>query len=227
MNRARPSTRQPPHPPENPKENQDISAPAAECGAPLDTEQNAKILGKYPGSREKPGISVRDVFAGTGRPRINATHHHADRGLDAYWTPPEAVSALLRIENVPRSVAGPACGSGAILDVLRAAGHTVHGSDIVDYGWPGTVVRDYLADAAIPLRDAAVVTNPPYRLAQEFVLKALESGAQFAAFLLRLNFLESMRRKEFFETHPPSRVWVSSRRLPMMVLHLQRPISRT
>ena len=58
----------------------------------------------------------------------------------AGWTPirtaPEATTALLKIESVPRSVADPACGSGAILDVLRAAGHMVHGSDIVDYGWP-------------------------------------------------------------------------------------------
>jgi hypothetical protein len=162
--------------------------------------------------------SVRDTFAPdspTGRLRINSTHNHADRGLDAYWTPPEAVTALLAIEQVPKFVLDPACGSGAILDVLRAAGHVVRGSDIADWGWPGTVVRDYLAGPAV-MSEAAVVTNPPYRLAQEFVLRALGSGVRFAAFLLRLNFLESMRRKAFFETHPPTRVWVSSRRLPMM-----------
>jgi hypothetical protein len=69
------------------------------------------------------------------RLRVNSTHSHADRGLDAYWTPPEATTALLKIESVPRSVADPACGSGAILDALKAAGHIVHGSDIADYGW--------------------------------------------------------------------------------------------
>ena len=132
--------------------------------------------------------------------------------------PPEATTALSKIESVPRSVADPACGSGAILDVLRAAGHNVHGADIVDYGWPHTVVRDYLA-GPVEMNGVAIVTNPPYRLAQKFIQKALDDGTRFAAFLLRLNFLESMRRKEFFETHPPSRVWVSSRRLPMMHRH--------
>jgi hypothetical protein len=76
-----------------------------------------------------------------GRLRINSTHNHADRAPDAYWTPPEATAALLRIESVPRFVADPACGSGAILDVLRAAGHMVY----ADYGWLHTVIRDYLA----------------------------------------------------------------------------------
>ncbi len=147
--------------------------------------------------------------------RINATHNRADRGLDPYWTPSAATSALLKIENVPNSVADPACGSGAILNVLREAGHVVHGSDIVDYGWPHTVIRDYLA-GPILMNGVAIVTNPPFRLAREFIQKSLDDRAHFAAFLLCLNFLESVRRKKFFETHPPSRIWDSSRRLPMM-----------
>jgi hypothetical protein len=99
-----------------------------------------------------------------GRLRVNSTH--ADRGLDAYWTPPEATTALLKIESVPRSVADPACGSGAILDVLRAAGHIVHGWDIAYYGWPHSVVRDYLA-GPVEMNGVAIVTNPPYRLRAE------------------------------------------------------------
>jgi len=59
------------------------------------------------------------------------------------------------------------------------------------------------------------VTNPPYRLAQAFASKA-SLDAPYVALLLRLNFLESTRRLPFFRTSPPRRVWVSSRRLPMM-----------
>jgi hypothetical protein len=113
----------------------------------------------------------------------------------AGWTPiglprPEATTALLKIESVPRSVADPACGSGAILDVLRAAGHIVYGWGIADYGWPHTVVRDYLA-GPVEMNGVAIVTNPPYRLAQKFIEKALDDGTRFSAFLLRLNFLEN------------------------------------
>jgi hypothetical protein len=73
------------------------------------------------------------------RPRINSSHSIKDRGLDAYWTPPCAVSALMRIETLPKPIADPCCGSGAILDVLSEAGHIVHGADIADYGWPATI----------------------------------------------------------------------------------------
>jgi hypothetical protein len=147
--------------------------------------------------------------------RINSRHTDAERGDDAYFTPPEATRALLAIEDVPRSVADPACGAGAILEVCKAAGYTVYGSDIINYGWPHTIVRDYLA-APIHWGDVGLVTNPPYKMALEFVQKAVTEGAPFAAFLLRINFLESARRKPFFEKHPPAKVWVSSRRLPMM-----------
>ena len=208
-----------PRSPANIKQSQDLGEIGAAAPERQNAEHSAKIRANNTKNRaktaqEKSGKPTRELPA-FGRLRVNSTHSHADRGLDTYWTPPEATIALLKIESVPRSVADPACGSGAILDVLRAAGHIVHGSDIVDYGWPHTVVRDYLA-GPVEMNGVAIVTNPPYRLAQKFVHKALGDGTRFAAFLLRLNFLESMRRKEFFETHPPSRVWVSSRRLPMM-----------
>jgi hypothetical protein len=60
------------------------------------------------------------------------------------------------------------------------------------------------------------VTNPPYRLALQFIEKALADGCPYAAFLLRTNFLESQKRKPFFEQNPPARIWVSSARLPTM-----------
>jgi len=137
--------------------------------------------------------------------RVNATHSHADRGLDAYWTPPQATRALMAIERLPQSIADPCCGSGAILDVLRDEGdHIVFGADVVNYGWLHCVVRDYLAEP-VTMNETAIVTNPPYRLALEFIEKAHREGTQYSAWLLRLNFLESMRRKSFFEANPPSR----------------------
>jgi hypothetical protein len=147
--------------------------------------------------------------------RINMSHPHAARGLDCYWTPPEATRALMRIERLPKSVADPCVGIGAILDVLRVAEHCVFGADLVDYGWPHTVVRDFLAEPVV-MNGTGIVSNPPYRLALQFVQKAIADGACFHAWLLRLNFLESMKRKSFFEAHPPSRVHVFGRRCPMM-----------
>ena len=93
--------------------------------------------------------------------QINSSHSRADRGLDCYWTPPGATAALLKLESLPRSIADPCCGTGAILDVVAAAGHFTFGSDVVDYGWPNTVIRDYLA-APIEMNGVGIVTNPPY-----------------------------------------------------------------
>ena len=134
-------------------------------------------------------------------------------GSDAYWTPAEATYSLLALELVPHCVWEPAAGSGAIVRVLEKAGHTVIASDIVDYG-AGYQLNDYLT-AAPPLGIEGEVTNPPFRLAEAFARKAL-TEVPYVALLLRMNFLESTRRLPFFRAHPPARVWISSRRLPMM-----------
>lgn len=59
------------------------------------------------------------------------------------------------------------------------------------------------------------MTNPPYSHAAEFAERALErvgDGAKVAMFL-KLTFLESEGRREFFRKWPPRRVWVSRKRL--------------
>jgi hypothetical protein len=146
---------------------------------------------------------------------ISKTRPHAERGHDAYFTPVEAIQALMGLEKIPARVFDPCVGNGAILDPLEAAGHHVSGADVCDYGWRGTIIKDFLASPS-DLRGTAIVSNPPYKLAQEFIQKVIDEGCPYHAWLLRLNFLESIRRKPFFEGQPPSRLWVSSRRLPQM-----------
>jgi hypothetical protein len=100
--------------------------------------------------------------------RINSTHSMGDRGNDFYATPACAVHALMKIEKLPNAICDPCVGDGSILKVLASAGHVVSGMDIVDRGWPGTILADYLA---APGPFGAVVTNPPFRLAFEFLQK--------------------------------------------------------
>jgi hypothetical protein len=152
------------------------------------------------------------------RLRINATHAYAERGLDPYWTPPEATRALLAIEVIPNQVWEPACGAGAIAKVLVATGRKVWATDIIKY--PGFALDTEINFLALPPKYEtwhveSIITNPPFKLAQQFAKQAL-LRAPYVAFLLRLNFLESMERLAFFRAHPPARVWISSRRLPMM-----------
>jgi len=76
---------------------------------------------------------------------------------------------------------------------------------------------DYLS-AQVPTGVEALVTNPPYKLAVRFAEKAL-GEVPYLALLLRTNFLESTSRLPFFRRSPPARVWIASRRLPMMHRH--------
>ena len=148
--------------------------------------------------------------------RINARAPMALNPHHAFMTPPEAVTALMEIEDLPNSIFDPCCGDGALLEVLRGSGRRVYGSDIQDYGWPETRVQNYLEATAIMAKDEGIVTNPPYHLAESFIRKAIGDGAQYHAWLLRTNFLESTRRMDLWRNHPPARIWISSRRLPMM-----------
>jgi len=51
----------------------------------------------------------------TSSKRAPLVEHRGDQ-------PPVAVEALLRVEQIPHFVWEPACGPGAIVNVLRAAG---------------------------------------------------------------------------------------------------------
>lgn len=106
----------------------------------------------------------------------------------------------------------PACGEGHISEGLKAAGYEVVSRDLVDRGYGE--VADFLAIDNLAW-DENIVTNPPYKYAQQFVEKALRiipEGKKVAMFL-KLQFLEGKARRALFRSTPPIRVWVSSSRL--------------
>jgi hypothetical protein len=149
--------------------------------------------------------------------RVQSAHKDAARGVDAYFSPPEAIASLLHIEraNLPRVIWEPAAGDGAMVRPLRDAGYTVIASDIADYGLESCQAGlDYLKARPRP-GVQGIVTNPPFKLADRFARKALHE-VPYLALLLRTNFLESTKRLPFFREHEPARIWISARRLPMM-----------
>ncbi len=147
-----------------------------------------------------------------------ARHSLKDRGDDFYATPIEAVNAFISIERpfLPNRIWEPACGDGAIVKPLREAGYSVHATDLVARGCPDSESgNDFLMPFVVPEGIQGVVTNPPFKLAQQFVDKAL-SVSPYVAMLLRLSFLEGAARGPWFQSSPLARVHVSSKRLPMM-----------
>ena len=140
----------------------------------------------------------------------------AEHRDDFYATPPEAVHALLQVETFSGTVWECACGDGAIVKPFRTAGHKVYATDLVDRGCPDSESRvDFLLEPPPPFPVAAIVTNPPYALAQAFVERAL-SLAPKVVMLLRLAFLESQKRSVILDGGQLAKVYVFRERLPMM-----------
>jgi hypothetical protein len=118
-----------------------------------------------------------------------------DRGPDLpdlYETPAVAVDALLLAEQLPHRIWEPAAGRGAIVRALEAAGHEVVGTDLNDFQAQFPSGIDFLLERVAPAGAEAIVTNPPYKLANEFVAHALDLCPRVV--MLRLNFLESSRQ---------------------------------
>ena len=59
-----------------------------------------------------------------------------------------------------------------------------------------------------------IITNPPYKYALEFVLKALELSDRKVAMFLKIQFLESKKRYDkLFSLYPPNRIYVFVKRI--------------
>lgn len=141
----------------------------------------------------------------------------SERGLDLYETPEVAVHALLRVEHIGFQVWEPACGSGHIVKVLRDRGHSVLATDIANHHCPESNAGiDFLTTIPPIQRIDAIITNPPFFLAEQFVKHALELGIPKICMLLRLAFLESERRRDLFARGQLARVHQFRKRLPMM-----------
>lgn len=140
-----------------------------------------------------------------------------DRKDDLYETPPEAVRALLSVESLPGRIWEPACGPGSIVRVLRGHDRFVLATDLIDYEWDGQDSHgwDFLSEQKLPDNIDAIVTNPPFKLANEFVAHAI-SLCPKVYMLLRLAFLESTRRSSILDGGKLAKVYVFRNRLPMM-----------
>src|SRR6516164_5732205 len=114
----------------------------------------------------------RTLFALTVIPRKGCTMSQRESGyerkaLDQYETPSWVTLALIpHLPEINGVIWEPACGGGKMVAALRQAGFDVIGSDITDGA-------DFLRHHS-PTRDfSAIIGNPPYTLAREFIEHAL------------------------------------------------------
>ena len=131
---------------------------------------------------------------------------------DYYATEPRATELLCQLVTFDGPILEPSCGEGHISEELKKAGYDVTSRDLVDRGYGE--VTDFLAIDNLQW-NGNIVTNPPYKYAQEFVEKALQiipEGKKVCMFL-KLTFLEGKARKQLFRVSPPKIVYVASGRL--------------
>jgi hypothetical protein len=146
---------------------------------------------------------------------------------DDFPTPPWATRALM--EHVLSDKRGlalqtclePACGAGHMVRVLKEYFGSVDYADAYDYDYGQ--VRDFLTHP-VELNSADwVITNPPFRLSEEFVLRGLKIARKGVAILARTVFLESVGRyRSIFENTPPTLFSQFVERVPMVKGRLDR-----
>lgn len=167
---------------------------------------------------------------------VMATRIEPSDSLDDFPTQPWATRALCEHVIMPRLTVSfprsymtmlnawePACNRGHMVKPLREYFRAVHASDIHDYGWEGQErVCDFLFPGSEPPHIAAhgvdfIISNPPFRLAAEFIMRALRFRPIGVAMIVRTAFLESVGRYEtLFKTNPPSVVAQFTERVPMV-----------
>ena len=160
---------------------------------------------------------MSDAQEVAGPPKRSPQRHALKvRKDDCYEAAPEAVRALLQVEQVPETVWVPCCGPGAIVNLLRVSGRIVHATDLVDYGLEDSTSRiDFLMARRAPPGTQAIVTDPPNKLATEFAEHALLLCPR-VMLLQPIQFLGSAKRTPILDGGALARVHVIKRRLPMM-----------
>lgn len=142
--------------------------------------------------------------------------------LDDFPTPPWATRALFdHLQNgllwLPvddDTCREPAANRGHMVRPLREMFGSVEASDVHDYG-AGFAVQDYLFGPD-PEPVDWTVTNPPFRLAEEFIMRALRTSRFGVAVIVRSAFLEGIgRHSRLFRPHPPRIVLQFAERVVM------------
>ncbi|MGL5329458.1 MAG: NAD(P)-dependent oxidoreductase [Peptostreptococcaceae bacterium] len=156
----------------------------------------------------------KEFLKGTSLAGMSTTRDRVED--DYYATPSIATEMLLDEVKFYGNFLEPCVGGGHIADVIKKyyPNESVYGSDLVDRGYPNTLVADFLTCDFLGQEFDNIVTNPPYSLAQEFLEKGMEvikDGGKIAMFL-KIQFLEGAKRREMFKQYPPKYIYTFSKR---------------
>jgi hypothetical protein len=147
----------------------------------------------------------------------------ANDSLDDFPTPPWATRALCEwlMQNGHHDIdhltcREPAANRGHMVTPLREFFGKVEASDVHDYGY-GFPVEDYLFGPASFIAETDwTITNPPFRLAEQFIQRALERSRVGVAVIVRAAFLEGIGRyQRLYAECPPTDILQFTERVVM------------
>lgn len=133
---------------------------------------------------------------------------------DYYATDPYAIQiALPTLQKIGlnKKVWEVACGEGHLAKELEKNGYTVKATDLVDRGYGE--VSNFLTNNDHWNGD--ILTNPPFNKAEEFIrhsFDVINNGNRIFMFL-KIQFLETPKRKQLFEEFPLEYLIVNSQRI--------------
>ena len=140
---------------------------------------------------------------------------------ELYKTPRASFAPLLPYLPDGGTVWEPACGDGRLVHWMHERPNLeAYGSDLFHVKKPfsaGSFTRtlpdpiDFLACKVPPLPCTTICTNPPYNLALEFAEQATRLAAE-TFLLLRLGFLASSARLDFFRANPLGALFILTSR---------------
>lgn len=172
----------------------------------------------------------------SGAGAVMASRHEPHDSLDDFPTPPWSTRALVehvlqhRISPWLSSAWDPACNRGYMVRPLREYFLRVWATDIFDYGdHVGGDIQEEVFDFlpvgqldpaslhAIICKPDFIISNPPFRIAEQFIRQALMLARHGVAMLVRTSFLEGETRyRELFKPNPPTVIAQFSERVPML-----------
>jgi len=135
---------------------------------------------------------------------------------DYYATPKEATESLLNSLDLSdcESFYEPACGEGHISEVLKKfyPNKDIHSTDLIDRGY-GVGKIDFLKLDSFTRKFDCVITNPPFKLSQEFIEKGLKLSNKYVIMFAKIQLLEGVARRKLFNKFPPKYIYVFTERV--------------
>ena len=146
---------------------------------------------------------------------VGSARCNGDREKNDFYPTPEYVTEAL-VENVifTGNIWECACGDGAISRVLKKT-HDVYSTDLIDRGYGDDIIDFLNADKDLVFDN--IITNPPFRFAEEFVWEAKKHARKKIALFLKTVFLEGAKRYTMFQDRkfPLSGIYQFSKRVPI------------